>query len=148
MPAYAPLADRLAAKLVPAPGGCLLWTGATDRWGYGMISTGLPEQRTIGTHRAAFLVGGGQLEPGELVLHSCDTPSCCALEHLRAGTHAQNMRDRSARRRCAHKLTADDVRELRRAHSDGASYSALAAAYSISAAHVSRLVRGTRQPHA
>jgi len=36
---------------------------------------------------------------GKMVLHSCDSPRCIEPSHLRLGTHADNMMDKSLRRR-------------------------------------------------
>lgn len=74
--------------------GCLLWTGSQNGHGYG-------EFRRNGVklyaHRVAFLEGGGVLtDEAPHVLHDCpggDRPACCEFSHLRAGTHAENMRD-------------------------------------------------------
>ena len=37
--------------------------------------------------------------PGTEVLHSCDRTECVNIEHLRWGTHAENMAEMSARSR-------------------------------------------------
>lgn len=74
----ATLAFRLAARCVRADSGCLLWTGLTNGRGYGLIKNGpKSERRMVTTHRAAFVLHVRPLEPGEHVLHRCDTPAWC-----------------------------------------------------------------------
>lgn len=53
------------------------------------------------------------------MLHSCDNPECCNINHLRLGTHEDNMRDRHLRGRTAlgsqigiSKLTEEQVKEI------------------------------------
>lgn len=113
------LADRLLARGVRAPNGCLEWSGSRDSFGYGWIWDG---QRTVKVHRAAFAAFIRPLEPGELVCHRCDNPPCFDPEHLFAGTRADNNRDMFAKGRAAHNigpanpntiLTADQVAEIR-----------------------------------
>ena len=52
------------------------------------------------THRFALSVFNGVLVSDELdVLHNCDNPPCCNPNHLRAGTHTDNMQDKIERGR-------------------------------------------------
>lgn len=146
MPAPSPLADRLTAKLVRDAGGCLLWTGSTDKWGYGRIWSGAPSGKMLTAHRVSLALSGVPVPDDALVLHGpCDNPSCCEPSHLRVGTHADNMADRRARERHAAKLTHEQVDALRGEHALGSSGVALAAKYGVSQSHVSRLVRGLRR---
>lgn len=51
---------------------------------------------------------------GQMVLHSCDNTRCINVEHLRLGTHEDNMRDCAERRRAAGlKLTPEQVADIR-----------------------------------
>jgi hypothetical protein len=83
--------------------GCWWWTGALDTKGYGRILIGRSAQRA---HRVAYelLVGpipdlGGY--HGGCLLHRCDQPCCVNPQHLRPGTHADNMADMAAKGRAA-----------------------------------------------
>lgn len=51
----------------------------------------------------------GPIPDGALVLHSCDTRACFAIEHLRLGTHLDNMNDRRARGRARNGNTGKTV---------------------------------------
>jgi hypothetical protein len=93
------------------PEDCWLWTGALDRWGYGV---GRANRRWALAHRVAFALANGEIPPGALVLHACDMPACVNAAHLRLGTNADNMRDMVAKGRGAgRKLDAEKVREIR-----------------------------------
>lgn len=85
--------DRAGPELRPGLGRCWLWTGSTDKKGYGRHGHDL-------THRRAWRETNGPIPDGLWILHHCDNPPCCNPAHLYAGTHAQNMRDMSERGRC------------------------------------------------
>lgn len=68
-------------------------------------------------HRIAYCDANGvslQSIARVMVLHSCDNARCINPEHLRLGTHADNMRDCSERRRiCGLRLTPEQVAYIR-----------------------------------
>lgn len=81
-------------------------------------------------HRLAYLLAGGVIAEGQLVLHNCDVPACCNPRCLRAGSALDNARDRDSRGRRtprlprgeAHwsaKLSNLDARRIRHAHALG-----------------------------
>lgn len=75
---------------------CWLWTGATDKDGYGDTHyVGIGKK----AHRVAYALSIGPIPSGGCVLHRCDTPRCCNPEHLYLGTPADNARDREERQR-------------------------------------------------
>lgn len=78
---------------IKGPDECWPWLGHTSR-GYGHIYAG---GRSVGTHRVAFALGNGGIDPSLMVLHSikCTTRRCCNYAHLRQGTHDDNMQDKS-----------------------------------------------------
>lgn len=83
------------------PAGCWLWTGATDKDGYGVLVHKGVHWRA---HRAAWALTHGPLTPDVHLLHGCDTPLCCrpdSPQHLRPGTPLDNAADRIARGRDA-----------------------------------------------
>lgn len=85
---------RYAAKIAPQDNGCWDWTAAVGAGGYGMfkVARGL----TMQAHRIAHWLYKGD-PTGFLVLHSCDRPICYNPQHLRLGTHEENMADRRSR---------------------------------------------------
>jgi hypothetical protein len=107
--------ERLLAKTVQQ-GECLLWTGHTTGNGYGGIKH---RGRTLRAHRVSYELHTGPIPAGMEVLHRCDVPACVNPEHLFLGTHADNMKDKSAKGRVARnfgeangraKLTDEQVR--------------------------------------
>lgn len=104
---YPPLAERLAARLIPDGDGCLLWQGPVNGSGYGYIRDG---ERRIGVHVAAWEVAHGRRLPeGMVVDHLCRTTTCCAPAHLEAVTQAENIR-RSKTTLCKRGHTYDGIR--------------------------------------
>lgn len=90
---------RIADRLVPIPDtGCELWEGAVDQKGYGVVKW---EGRRLRVNRVLYKLRTGRW-PSKLheMLHSCDTPSCCAEQrHVRPGTRKTNARQRQERGR-------------------------------------------------
>lgn len=75
---------------------CWFWTGRIGNTGYGKIKiNGL----IVGAHRVSWELHNGRIPDGLFVLHSCDNKACVNPAHLRVGTHDDNMRDCSERKR-------------------------------------------------
>jgi hypothetical protein len=80
---------KVAPRLVEAPGGCLIWTGARNR-GYGMV--GLPDRGpVVKVHRVNYLRVRGAIPRGLSLDHLCRNPPCCLPAHLEPVTHRENM---------------------------------------------------------
>lgn len=83
--------------------------------------------------RIAYQMYNG--DPGEmLVCHSCDNPRCVNPRHLFLGTSSVNQTDCAVKGRKAHKLTADEVRAIRKECVPGdreRGFSALARRYGV-----------------
>lgn len=128
-------------------GECWLWTGTRAPNGYGQISV---ENRHRYTHRLAYEQAIGPIPDGKSVLHHCDVRHCCRPDHLFLGTQLENMHDMAAKGRKSSKngskLSPGQVMEIRRRYSGGALQDALAAAFGISQAQVSNVVRGACWP--
>lgn len=83
--------------------GCLIWTGALAGQGHGRFYLGRGgDGRTavVISHRWAFALAHGleaMLSAVE-IRHRCDNPLCQDVDHLEAGTRADNVAD-SLRRR-------------------------------------------------
>lgn len=92
----APLLDRFLSKTRRAENGCLIWTAGRVRYGYGGF---MYEGRLVSAHRFAYELVNSPIPDGMMVLHSCDNPPCVEPDHLRVGTHADNMRDMTERGR-------------------------------------------------
>lgn len=85
------LLAEMECRCMPEPNsGCLLWLGALGANGYAYARV---DGRTQALHRLICEEVNGPVPAGYHVLHSCDTRSCIAPEHLRAGTPQENVDD-------------------------------------------------------
>ena len=76
--------------------GCQIWpAGAANNNGYGRFNVRIDgRQRGILAHRASLAAHlGRELTGAEEVMHSCDVPRCVNPDHLKIGTHRENMQD-------------------------------------------------------
>lgn len=86
---------RFAAKFSQVD-GCWLWHAGKFAKGYGMFNIGRyvnGKQHTEYAHRVAFVLSHGDIPPGLVVMHSCDTPACVNPSHLSLGTQTDNVAD-------------------------------------------------------
>lgn len=90
-------AERLQMFLDgPHAEGCWEWDGGHSWKGYKKVWL---RGRPAYAHRVAYRWLRGPIPDGLDILHSCDNPSCVNPDHLRAGTHLENMQDKKARGR-------------------------------------------------
>lgn len=94
-----PAAIRALRRVSLEPSGCWRFLGCCNEHGYGVVGADGKRGQKVLTHRAVFEFFVGPIPQGLHVLHSCDNPPCCNPSHLRAGTHADNMRDKAERGR-------------------------------------------------
>ncbi len=86
------LADILSRYTV-AESGCWEWSGAKNYDGYGLVNMWIAgRQTTFAPHRLQWMRLHGN--PGDLeVMHQCDNRVCLNPDHLKLGTHQDNMAD-------------------------------------------------------
>lgn len=77
---------------------CWIWTAGRGRGGYGKFRA---NGRSVPAHRYSFLLHHGNIPDDKFVCHTCDNRICVRPDHLYAGTHQDNMRDRAERGRAA-----------------------------------------------
>jgi hypothetical protein len=90
---------------------CVLWEGALNSGGYPVT---WENGKTVYKHRQV----AGAVK-GQVVLHSCDNPSCINPAHLSIGTSAQNSKDMVMKNRQAKgeqcflaRLTESQVKDI------------------------------------
>lgn len=86
----AALRERFAARLRRSSSGCLLWTGARNGDGYGVVRMG---SRLVLAHRLAFAIARGLAPADRVIDHRsdrCSSRACCENEHLRPLTIEEN----------------------------------------------------------
>ena len=89
--------------------GCWEWQRSTDKRGYGIMKHRYLGKDWMYTHRAMWTCLNGTIPEGMILLHSCDNPKCCNVEHLSLGTHKDNTADMLAKGRQKSKLKDKDV---------------------------------------
>lgn len=75
---------------------CWLWSAGKDTNGYGQYAVGAGvAYRQVNAHRLAWALENPavDLESWQFVLHECDNPPCCRLDHLFLGNSFENTRD-------------------------------------------------------
>jgi hypothetical protein len=74
--------------------GCWIWGGSKYPNGYGWLKVfGKP----VSVHRFSYELHKGPIPDGLEILHLCDVKDCVNPDHLRTGTHAENMKEASER---------------------------------------------------
>jgi len=85
-----PRLARQFGDFVDKGGDCWLWTGTTNRRGYGWWS-GNGERGLA--HRISLATASPPSSPALMACHTCDNPPCVNPAHLYWGTAKDNARD-------------------------------------------------------
>jgi len=89
---------------------CRLYIKGKTGSGYGVTTI---RNIQVRVHRLAYAYYNQTNDlQGLFILHGCDTPNCVAKEHLRLGTHKENMQDKIDRGRTTRKFTDEEIREV------------------------------------
>ena len=97
---------------------CWIWFGTKDKDGYGKIKI---NRKTLRAHRVIFSLfhDGMDLQPNQLLCHTCDNPSCVNPNHLFIGTEQDNSNDMVKKGRSVRgeqspfsKLQKDDILQI------------------------------------
>lgn len=144
--------ERFEARFEVGP-SCWVWRGTKQSrpGAYGVIQAGRMQFRA---HRLAYFYAFGPIPAGLVVRHTCDNPLCVRPDHLRVGTQLQNNRDKVARDRQARgtrvntaRLTATQVRDLRKRMDAGESPSQLAREFGLGKTTVFHIKHRTSWRH-
>ena len=130
----AQVAERFWAR-VDKGDGCWTWSGPLLKGGYGHTTL---FNKSMGAHRAAWIIEHGVIPEDLVVCHHCDNPLCVRPSHLFLGTIVENNRDKTIKGHDLRgeqvgtaKLTAEAVREIRQADEAGQSHREIAKEYGV-----------------
>lgn len=146
-PKLMPMQVRFWGK-VDKSGDCWLWTGATNTGnGYGrfMMRSRKPKFAVVDyAHRASWFIVNGFIPDGMFVCHRCDNPKCVRPSHLFLGRHEENMQDMASKGRHvgSRKLSNQDVLAVHQMRREGISNKVIAATFSLTRTHVSKILNG------
>lgn len=128
---------------------CWLWTAATDDGGYGRF---LFQGKNRQAHIVMWILMHGDVPYGQVVMHTCDVPSCVNPDHLKLGTQAENIADCVSKNRHFKpkgtlnnqaKLTDNQVKSIRQEYRDTkCTKRSLALKYDMSDSAICRLING------
>lgn len=146
--------ERLLSKVEFIPEcGCWIWTCGYSSTGYGSFWLG---GRSIGAHRASWVLHGKDIGEGEVLCHKCDTPGCVNPDHLFVGSQKDNILDMHAKgrqhsnagsRHGLHKVTEADVRQIRKRGRAGESIHSIARDFPITASTIRGILSGKEWRH-
>ena len=103
------LASRIDSRTEVNADGCLVWTGARNRDGYGRIAVG---RRDMRAHRVVAEIINGAIPEGTELDHLCRNRPCVHPDHVEPVTHAENLqRGDNANREKTHCPAGHDYAE-------------------------------------
>lgn len=147
------LEERFKAKVqIDHETGCHNWKGARNRKGYGMIAVG--KGRSAVSHRISYQLYKGEIPQDFVVMHTCDNPGCVNPEHLKVGTHADNVADRQSKGRGTRgethskaKLTEIQVLVIKEAYTSGHKQVDIANYFGVKHYNINQIVHGRSWKH-
>ena len=90
MPIKEPPFKRLYKNVTILENGCWNWGGLLGSSWHGHIKA---FGKFVGCHRLSYELHNGAIPHGYEILHSCNNRVCINPDHLRIGTHKENMRE-------------------------------------------------------
>ena len=76
--------------------GCWDWKKTKYKNGYGWLKV---FGKVVSAHRYSYELHKGHIPDGSEILHSCDNKGCINPDHLRVGSHQENMKEAADRGR-------------------------------------------------
>lgn len=149
------VARVLSVRTTETNGGCLEFQGFRNQDGYGIICF---RGKIMGAHRVAWMIKNGKIPDGMYILHRCDNPPCCNVDHLFIGTQKDNMQDcvskgrltRNPRKGDRHplsKIKERDIPEIRFLLQGGTSQTVIARRFGVSRSTIEQIKYGKTWKH-
>jgi len=130
---------------VDKSGECWMWTGCTDKNGYGFFRH---KGKNLKAHRFVLELMAAPAKPNELVCHHCDNPSCVNPQHLFIGDNSANQQDAAKKGRCRGQiLIPEDVLRIRDMLRSGGKIKDIAHVFGVSQKQISSIKNGTKWAH-
>lgn len=145
--------ERLSLKLEILENGCLNWKGFKNAWGYPRITY---KKKTYLGNRLIWELNFGKIPEGKIICHTCDNPGCLEIKHLYLGTFKDNIQDCILRNRHKFprgsespnaKLKENEVKEIRKLMSQGATIRYISKKYNIGITTVFRIKHNISWKH-
>ena len=143
--------------------GCWEWDGDRGNLGYGRITEGGDNGKSLPAHRVSWEIHHGPIPSGLLVCHHCDNPPCVNPAHLFLGTAKDNAQDMARKGRSpatvhpgltagekngGAKKTAEEIAALRALwRVGGVTQRQLAKEYGLHFTTVCQILKGQRWRH-
>lgn len=143
---------RIMGKIREQADGHWIWEGSRCGLKREYGQTTMKGRRMV-AHRAVWLLLRGPVPEGMELLHQCPFTLCVNPDHLRVGTHSENILEAVAARgswaprgeaNTSAKLTWDKVAQIRERAAAGEMQAALAAEFGVSQPAISYIVRGKK----
>lgn len=83
---------------------CWVWIANKDDKGYGKFHH---NETMMKAHRVSWILHYGDIPDGMCVCHTCDNRDCVNPNHLWLGTHQDNMKDRTQKKRSNFNIRGD-----------------------------------------
>lgn len=134
--------ERFKEKVKVVESGCHEWQSTLHRDGYGKFWL---DGRQTAAHRASYMIAYGGIPDKKMVLHKCDNRKCVNPDHLYAGTHSENVRDKVSRYKGMWgfmSIPYETVLEIRSLCENGLTQTKVAEITGFSQSHISKIARG------
>ena len=88
--------ERFMKYVSPEPNcGCWLWTGFSDKDGYGKFWIN-ERKMSVAAHRVSYELYASKIPDGHVIDHMCRVRSCVNPDHLRVVTQLINVRENNS----------------------------------------------------
>lgn len=124
--------------------GCREWLGTKHSKGYGCIRFNRKMEKV---HRVIWELMKGPIPEGMHVLHACDNPECCEINHLELGTNRDNINDKLKRDRGGRKLNTAKALEIIELVKSGMKQKEVGEMFGVTQQTVSRVASAKRWAH-